>query len=234
LYSSDHQATLTGSTISHIAGLIRVWQDRSKTVGAKPGIEQVFIFENKGKEVGVTLHHPHGQLYAFQHIPPFINQELKVAKEFFDQNHACLLCDSIREEISGGKRIVFENNSMVAWIPEAARYPYEVHISSKEHRALIEDLNDSEVKDLAEALKALLIKYDKLLNIPFPYLMVHHQAPHSLPGCLHYHWHIEFYPPFRMKDKLKYLAGVESGTGLFINDTIPEEKALELRNLDWK
>lgn len=234
LYSPDHQATLSGSTLSHIAGLVRVWQDRSKAVGSLPGIKQVFIFENKGKEVGVTLHHPHGQLYAFQHIPPFLSQELKVAKEFYDTNKTCLLCECIKAEISDGKRVVFENQSMLAWIPEAARYPYEIHISSKEHRAIIEHLTESEVMDLAEVLKAVLSKYDRLLNMSFPYLMVHHQAPHSLPDCRHYHWHIEFYPPYRMKDKLKYLAGVESGTGLFINDTIPEEKAAELRKIEWK
>ncbi len=234
LYSPEHQDTLAGSSLTQIEGLIHIWRDRSQTVGAMPGIEQVFIFENKGKEVGVTLHHPHGQLYALNHIPPFIAAELKASKDFFDKNKSCLQCDEIKNERNDKRRLVFENASMVAWIPEAARYPYEVHVSSKEHRAQIEDLTDLEVKDLAEALKAVLTKYDKVLTMPFPYLMVHHQAPHSLAKCDYYHWHIEFYPPYRMRDKLKYLAGVESGTGLFINDTIPEEKAAELRNLEWK
>jgi len=234
LYSPDHNHTLAGSSMAQIEGLIHIWKDRSQTVGATPGIEQVFIFENKGKEVGVTLHHPHGQLYAFHHVPPFIAKEVQVSKAFYDQNNTCLICEETRNERNDKRRLVFENTTMLAWVPEAARYPYEVHIASKEHRTLIEQLSDSEVKDLAETLKAVLTKYDKLLNIPFPYLMVHHQAPHSLANCPYYHWHIEFYPPYRMKDKLKYLAGVESGTGLFINDTIPEEKAAELRQLEWK
>lgn len=234
LYSANHNATLAGSSTEHIHGLIEVWQDRSRSVGSKPEIEQVFIFENKGAEVGVTLHHPHGQLYAFNHIPPFILAEQKVSKEYYLKQKSCLLCDEVKEEILVKERLVFENSTMVAWVPQAARYPYEVHISSKQHRPLIEQLNEQETADLAEVLKNVLMKYNQVLQIEFPYLMVHHQASHSEPDCPFYHWHIEFYPPYRMKGKLKYLAGVESGTGLFINDTVPEEKASELRNLLWK
>jgi UDPglucose--hexose-1-phosphate uridylyltransferase len=234
LYSPNHSDTLAGSSIEHIQGLIEVWRDRSKAVGAMPGIEQVFIFENKGAEVGVTLHHPHGQLYAFNHVPPFILAELKASEEYYLKQKECLLCDEVREEIASKERLVYENSSMFAWVPKAARYPYEVHITSKQHRPLIEQLSEQEVADLAEILKAILMKFNQLLQIELPYIMVHHQAPHTQPDCRFYHWHIEFYPPYRMKGKLKYLAGVESGTGLFINDTIPEEKASELRNLSWK
>jgi len=234
LYSNEHNKTLASCSEDHIEGLIRVWQDRSAAIGSKQNIECVFIFENKGAEVGVTLHHPHGQIYAFGHVPPFIAKELEVSKEYFEEKGECLLCRETIDEISHHERIVFETSNIIAWVPEAARYPYEVHITSKTHRALIEDLNEQEVKDLALTLKVILGKYNQVAKFEFPYIMVHHQAPHTELNCPFYHWHIEFYPPYRSKGKLKFLAGVESGTGLFINDTIPEEKAEELRNLNWK
>lgn len=230
LYSPEHNGALSQCSHSHIEGLIKVWQDRSKEIGQMEHIKQVFIFENKGEEVGVTLHHPHGQIYAFDHVPPFIEAELGAASSHYSQNGSCLICDIAKEESEYGQRIVSKSGSIVAFVPEAARYPYEVHITSMEHRPHIENLTELEIADLAVVLKEVMTKYNKVLDIEFPYLMVHHQAPHK-EDTKHYHWHIEFYPPYRAKGKLKYLAGVESGTGLFINDTFPEEKAKELREL---
>ncbi len=232
LYSPSHNATLGGATVDHIAGLVQVWQDRSRTVGAMPHIKHVFLFENKGTEVGVTLHHPHGQLYAFNHHPPFLERELAAAKAHHTAHGTCLLCDTAAAETASGERVVAATTNLVAYVPAAARYPYEVHITTKAHRPLIEDLTPAEVQELAVLLKTVILKYNQLLNIEFPYLMVHHQAGHDDPQNPHYHWHIEFYPPYRAAGKLKFLAGVESGTGLFINDTVPEDKARELRQLD--
>ncbi len=230
LYSPDHKQTLGGCSLEHIEGLIEVWQDRSREVGAMPHVKQVFIFENKGTEVGVTLHHPHGQLYAFHHQPPFIARELAAAEKFYQAEGRCLLC-AIAEKESRGPRLVARTDDLIAFVPEAARYPYEVQITSLQHRPLIEQLNGSEVKQLAQLLKAVIAKYNGVLSMEFPYIMVHHQCPAGDAQNPCYHWHIEFYPPYRAPGKLKYLAGVESGTGLFINDTIPEVKAEELRRL---
>lgn len=230
LYAPEHDGSLARSSEQHIEGLIQVWQDRSKEIGAMNHVKQVFIFENKGEEVGVTLHHPHGQIYGFNHIPPFIKAEWETAKTFHKTNNACLICDIIALEIEFKERIVINSETIVAFVPEAARYPYEVHITCKNHRPRIEDLTENEVEDLARVLKELLQKYNKLFDKQLPYIMAHHQAPHG-ESSPHYHWHIEFYPPNRTKEKLKYLAGVESGTGMFINDTVPEQKAHELRTI---
>jgi UDPglucose--hexose-1-phosphate uridylyltransferase len=229
LYSPRHESTLGDESIEQIEGLVEVWQDRSRSIGALPNIEYVFIFENKGPEVGVTLHHPHGQIYAFHHVPPFIEREHAAARDFYKKNQRCLICNIVETELEDHRRIVLESESLVAFVPYAARYPYEIHITTKRHVPLIEQMASPERLELATMLKRLTYKYDHLFEFRMPYICVQHQAGAKENSCPHYHWHMEFYPPYRNATKLKYLAGVESGTGLFINDTIPEEKAAELK-----
>jgi UDPglucose--hexose-1-phosphate uridylyltransferase len=231
LYSPRHESTLAQETLSQIEGLIAVWQDRCMEIAKDPLIEFIFPFENKGTEIGVTLHHPHGQIYAFNHVPPFIRAEYSMADQHYSEKGECLICRMAEDEVTHGERVVFETESIVAYIPYAARYPYEVHLTTKKHRPLIQQLTHEERRDLAVALKTVLMKYDKLFGFPMPYIMAHHQARARDANCSSYHWHIEIYPPYRTAQKLKYLAGVESGTGFFINDTFPEEKASELRQL---
>lgn len=231
LYSAVHDACVSQLQLKQIRGLVRVWQDRSEQLAKLDRIEQVFIFENRGKEIGVTLHHPHGQIYAFDHVPAFIASELAAALAHYEETQECLVCSLRDYEISAAARVVFEADTIVAYIPEGARYPYEVHITSKNHRTVVEDLLPQEVADLALTLKAVTCALDQLFHSPMPYVMVHHQAPCQERGSKSYHWHIEFYPAKRNATKLKYLAGVESGAGMFINDTLAEEKARELREL---
>ncbi|MBM3381284.1 MAG: galactose-1-phosphate uridylyltransferase [Betaproteobacteria bacterium] len=232
LYSPRHDSTLAREPLSQIEGLVHVWQDRCKEISRDPNIEFVFPFENKGTEVGVTLHHPHGQIYAFNHLPPFIKNEHLAAQAHFEKNKQCLICSLTENELKDKNRIVFEGQEIVAFIPFAARYPYEVHITTRAHRPLLQQLTPSECRELSIALKTILMKYDALFGFPMPYIMAHHQAAARDENCSHYHWHIEIYPPYRTAQKLKYLAGVESGTGFFINDTYPEEKAAELRKIE--
>ena len=231
LYTSQHDTTLASLNKEQLMDVIEMWQDRSHHAKTIQGIEQIQIFENKGVEIGVTLHHPHGQLYAWDHIPPMLKTEQDACQEYFQDHDSCLICDTIEQEASNGERLVLENESVIAYVPEAARYPYEVHMTTKTHRAHIDQLTVQEVEDLASGLRDLLFKYNQLFDFEMPYMMVHHQAPISAPEDPTYHWHIQFYPPYRTKDKLKYLAGAESGAGFFINDTIPEEKAAELRSI---
>ena len=170
----------------------------------------MMIFENKGKDIGVTLMHPHGQIYAFPFIPPKAQTELKSANKHKDRTGRCLFCDILGEEIADGRRIVVENESFVAMIPFFARYPYEVHILSRKHHQTMLTFDDTERDDLANLLKAVLLKYDNLWGISFPYMMIMHQAPTDGRNHDYYHFHIEFYPPNRTQTKLKYLAGCES------------------------
>jgi UDPglucose--hexose-1-phosphate uridylyltransferase len=136
----------------------------------------------------------------------------------------------IAEERRDGRRIIAENSSFVAYIPFFAAYPYEVHIAASRHLQALSELEQSEQKDLAEILKMVLTAYDRLFNLSFPYIMALHQRPTDDRTYDYYHFHIEFYPPLRTKTKLKYLAGSETGAGMFINDTLAEEKAAELRS----
>jgi UDPglucose--hexose-1-phosphate uridylyltransferase len=229
LYSPRHDVTLAREPVEQIYKLIRVWTDRFQKLGELDYVNYVFIFENKGEAVGVTLHHPHGQIYAYPFIPPMILRELEQSEAHFNRTKRCLICDIIAEEVKDQRRIVARNDSIIAFIPFFARWPYEVHISPLRHLQALTDMSKAEQLDLAVILKSLLVAYDRLFDLSFPYMMVLHQRPCDGKDYNHYHFHIEFYPPLRDRGKLKYLAGSETGAGMFINDTLPEEKAAELR-----
>jgi len=229
VYTPEHQGTLAEKGLQDIYNLIRVWKDRFEELAQHDFIDYVFIFENKGEVIGVTLHHPHGQIYAFSYIPPKIEKELISSRKYAAENGRCLFCDILAKELADGRRIVAENDSFVAFIPFFARYPYEVHIYPREHLGSIAEFNDVIQQDLAIILKIVMVKYDNLFDFSFPYMMVMHQKPTTGETCDYYHFHIEFYPPHRTKEKIKYLAGCESGAGSFINDAAAEEKAAELR-----
>ena len=229
LYSPDHSTSLAAEPVEKIYKLVRVWRHRFEELEKHSFVKYVFIFENKGEAVGVTLHHPHGQIYAYPFIPPVVARELEQSNVYFDENGSCLLCDIVEKEGSFEKRIVASNDSFAAYIPFFARYPFEVHISARRHVQAFSDLHVNEERDLAAILKQVLAAFDKLFDRSFPYIMAIHQRPTDGSHYDHYHFHIEFYPPMRTAEKLKYLAGSEAGAGMFINDTLPETKAAELR-----
>jgi UDPglucose--hexose-1-phosphate uridylyltransferase len=229
VYTPQHEGTLTDRSVLEIEELIHVWSDRTEDLGREPFVDYVFIFENKGEAIGVTLNHPHGQIYAFPFIPPRIQRELDSAARHEARTGRCLFCDIIEAERRDGRRIVLESDGFVAAVPFFARWPYEVHVWSRRHLGLLPEMSDAEKRDLARVLKTLLLKYDHLWNFSLPYMMVMHQRPTDGGAHESYHWHLEFYPPYRTPNKLKFLAGVESGAGTFINDTLAEEKAAELR-----
>jgi UDPglucose--hexose-1-phosphate uridylyltransferase len=229
LYTPHHKATLTDEPVEQIYKLVQVWTDRFRTLDALPFVDYVFIFENKGEAIGVTLHHPHGQIYAYPFIPPRIMTELEQSRAHYEKTGRCLICDITSEERHAGRRVVAENDSFIAFVPFFARYAYEVHICSTRHLQALPDMKNGELRDLASMLKTILVAYDRLFNVSFPYMMVLHGRPSDGGDYGHYHFHIEFYPPLRTATKLKYLAGSETGAGMFINDTLAEEKAAELR-----
>lgn len=229
VYTPQHQGSLAEQNVQDIYNLIRVWKERYEELGARESIDYVFIFENKGEVIGVTLHHPHGQIYALPYIPPKIEKELDSSRNYAKKNGRCLFCDILAAEQADGKRIITANDSFVAFIPFFARYPYEVHIYPREHLRSIAEFSDTIQQELAVILKIILLKYDNLFDFSFPYMMIVHQEPTTGDVYDYYHFHIEFYPPHRTKDKIKFLAGCESGIGSFINDAAVEEKARELR-----
>ena len=238
LYSPNHNTSLAAEPVERIHKLVRVWRDRFETLELHSFVKYVFIFENKGEAVGVTLHHPHGQIYAYPFVPPVVAKELVQTEKYFDENHRCLLCDVLDKELEVKDRVIASNDSFAAYIPFFARYPYEVHISSRRHLQAFSDLSVAEERGLAGILKQVLAAFDRLFDRSFPYIMAIHQRPSDGGDYDHYHFHIEFYPPMRTAEKLKYLAGSEAGAGMFINDTLPETTAERLRNLidpvEWK
>jgi UDPglucose--hexose-1-phosphate uridylyltransferase len=229
LYSPKHTSSLAREPVEQIHNLVRVWTHRFRELGALEFVKFVFIFENKGEAIGVTLHHPHGQIYAYPFIPPRLLKELEQSATHRERTGRCLLCDILAEEQRDARRMVAENDSFAAFLPFFARWPYETHIYAKRHLQALTDMSKVEQKDLASILKMVLAGFDRLFNLSFPYMMVIHQRPVDDQTYDYYHFHIEFYPPLRTATKLKYLAGSESGAGMFINDTLPEEKANELR-----
>ncbi len=231
LYSPRHHDSLATMPLARIRNLMRVWKDRYLELGAKEFVKYVLIFENRGEEVGVTLHHPHGQIYAFPFIPPVLEKELAASREYHRRNGRCLLCRNLEEELADGRRIVLESGRFVAYIPFFARYPYETYLVPKAHLGSMAEWSSADADDLAAVLKGLLVKYDALFQKPFPYIMVIHQAPTDGGDYRDYHLHFEFYPPLRSANRLKFLAGCESGGGNFINDTLAEESAAELRRV---
>ena len=229
VYTPGHSGSFGELPLDRLFRLALVWQDRYRELGALEFVDYVYIFENRGREVGVTLDHPHGQIYAFPYLPPFIERELELAGEYHARTGACLTCAMLAEEVADGRRIVAENDHFVAYIPFAARYPYETMVAPREHRASLAEMGEEELWSLVAVLKAMAQGYDALFDEPLPYMMVFHQAPtdgRAWPGA---HFHVEFHPLQRSAGKLKYRASVESGAGSFINDSLPEDKAPELR-----
>jgi len=229
VYTPDHHASLADLPLERVRLLVDVWADRYLELGRRPEVAYVYEFENKGEVIGVTLHHPHGQIYALPFVPPVPATELAQAANYRQATGGCLHCDLLIHE-RGGRRLLFDTGSMAAFVPEAARWPYEVHLYPARHRTSLAALDGAEREELAAALLRVARAYDRHFGFSTPYVMAIHQAPTDGAAWPDAHLHVEFYPPHRRPDRLKYLAGVELGAGTFVNDTVPEQTAAELRD----
>jgi galactokinase len=231
VYSPDHRGALASMPLPRIRHLIRVWRDRYLELGKDPLVRYVMVFENRGEAVGVTLHHPHGQIYAFPFVPPIPERELAASRAHLARTGRCLLCDALAEERADGRRIVLEGERFVAWVPFHARWPFETWVAPAAHQRSMAEWTEEDVEDVAAVLKGLLLKLDALFERPFPYMMVLHQEPTDDGDHGACHLHFELYSPQRSASRLKFLASCESGAGTFINDTLPEESAVALRRV---
>ena len=231
LYSPEHDVTLPGLPLAHVTRLVEHWERRYRELGSIEGIDFVFIFENRGEAVGVTMLHPHGQIYAYPYIPLRIQAELASCEEHFASSGRCLICDLLRHEKADGSRMVYENEGFSAFVPPFAEYPYQVFIVPETHLGSLSAMDHRSIAGLAAAIKCVTGAYDDLFGLPFPYMMCMHQDPTDGGEYPCYHFHIEFYPPMRDRGKLKFNASSETGAWATINDTSPEEKAGELRPL---
>lgn len=229
VYTQDAGSSLGELPLDHIELLLAVWADRSSKLGASAGIKYILPFENRGTEVGATLHHAHGQIYAYPNVPPVPAQMQRIAQDYFDAHSTGILQDLIGRELASGERIIFNGERAVAFVPPCARYPYEVWVAPLEPVALLGDLSTAQRRDVARALKTVVLKYDGLWDRAFPYVMACYQAPTDGKPHPESHLHFEFYPPYRTPARLKYLAGTELAAGFFAMDALPETKARELQ-----
>jgi len=229
VFTQDSTASLASLPLWQVEMLIDVWADRQAALGAQPEIAYVFPFENRGVEVGVTLHHPHGQIYAYPFVPPVAARELEQQRAYHAETGRGLVADMIEREIADGARLLYRGDHAAAFMPICARYTYEVWVAPRRSVPSFVELTREERADLARALKTVLMKYDALWNKPFPYILAFHQAPTDGAPHPEAHLHAELYPAYRMPGRLKYLAGSEIGAGVFTADSVPEETVKQLQ-----
>ncbi len=229
LYSPRHDAMLAQLPLEHVVKLVEHWKQRYQALGSIEGIEYVFIFENRGEAVGVTMHHPHGQIYAYPFLPLRIKTELDSAEEHWTRTGGCLFCDLLRHVKEDGRRMVYQSDGYSFFVPHFAEFPFQVYLVPDLHTSSLSAMSPDERRGLAKAIKCITGAYDSLFDMPFPYMMCMHQNPTDGGQYPYYHFHIEFYPPMRDHDKIKFNASSETGAWATINDTRPEEKAAQLR-----
>lgn len=233
VYTLEHESSMSLMPVHQIEKLVRMWIDRYLELSSYPFVKYIFIFENRGAQVGATLPHPHGQLYAFPFLPKRIEAKLEALASYYDEHRSCAVCDVTFEELNVGERIIYENEAFVALVPFYARWPYEVHVYPRRHVSTLVELTNAERYLLSKTLKVVTMKYDLLFQQAFPYMMMLFQAPVNGPRFAHaFHFHVEFNPVKRDKDKIKWMASVETGTWSFVNPKVPEEAARELRNVE--
>lgn len=234
-FSSDPTQSLRTVGPRRMRTIVEAWADRTEALGALPGIEQVFVFENRGKEIGVTLHHPHGQIYALPYLAPRTAAMVAQAQTHHDATGRLLGRDLLDAELRAGTRVVLESEHWVAYVPFAARWPVEVHLAPRRDVPDLPALTDAERADLGDVYLELLRRLDLFFvddesAIPLPYIAGWHQAPvHD--GREVSRLFLQVFSVLRAPNKLKYLAGIESGLGAWVNDTTPERIAARLQDL---
>ena len=227
LFSPDHDASLATIGVEGVLRVVELWIERTEALLARPEIEYVLVFENRGAAVGATIHPPHGQIYGYPFVPPAPAHETSGAAE-----NGCPVCAEIASETGDRRRIVFDSVEWVAWVPFASAHSYGMRLAPRAHLGRLADLDDSGRRGLAAALSDVLARYDRLwtrslADGPFPYLLWFHQAPAHNDGEYHVHAHIA--PPLRAPGVLRYVASGELGGGLLANPVAPERAASELR-----
>ena len=233
LYSPKHTVTLCELPVKHIRKLVDLWCERYIELSKDEKIKYIFEFENRGEAVGVTMPHPHGQIYGYSKMPLKIKTELESCKEHYDENNECLICRMNKEETDFNKRIIIENEDFLAYLPFFTDYPYGMFIVSKRHVSKMIDFTEREKDNFADILKKVSGTFDSLFDKRFPYMMCIHQAPVNSPEYGnyddYYHFHVEFYPPLRSENKIKYYASSEMGAWAACNPRAVEECADELK-----
>ncbi|PZU30655.1 MAG: galactose-1-phosphate uridylyltransferase [Microbacterium sp.] len=222
-FSPEHTGSFGTQSVTRARTVIEAWADRTAALSQLPGIQQVFPFENRGEAIGVTLHHPHGQIYAYPYVTPRTLRLLdaidRTAPDLFDR---------ILAFEQNGPRVVLRGEHFTAFVPFAARWPIELHVLPHRHVPDFAGLTDAERDELAPFYLRLLRGIDALYDTPTPYIAAWHQAPVHV-GRDTVRLTLQLTSPRRAADKLKYLAGSEAAMGAWIGDVPPETAATRLR-----
>lgn len=230
LYSPGHTVTLPELSDSHMKKLVDLWCERFDAMRADEKIKYVFPFENRGELVGVTMPHPHGQIYGYPFLPKKLELETSAAKEYYEERHECLFCDMLKNERKENRRIIFSNEHFTVFLPFYSEYPYGVYIISNRHTEYMTNFTGEEKASLGLTIRDTVGMLDSLFGFRFPYMMCMHNAPVNMGDySKDFHFHIEFFPPMRSAEKQKFNASSETGAWASCNPTCPEETAQELR-----
>ncbi len=227
-YASAHDASFSSLPDDRLRTIGAAWEHRTGELSALPGVAQVLVFENRGEAIGVTLHHPHGQIYAYPFSPPRVARMDEVAQRHRAATGGCLGCALLDEELADGSRVIGTTEHAVAYVPEAARWPWEAHVVPRRHAPDLPSLTDAERDELVILQADILARLDNLFDRPAPYMAGWLQAPIA-PSAERLHLRVQIVSPLRAADRLKYLAGSESLAGAYINDIRPEDAAERLR-----
>ncbi|WP_354530757.1 galactose-1-phosphate uridylyltransferase [Nakamurella sp. UYEF19] len=229
-FTSDHNATFSHLTPERVGTVIEAWADRTAALSAQPGIEQVFCFENRGAEIGVTLAHPHGQIYGYPFVTPNTAAMLRQVAEYRTATGGNLFGAVLDAEIAEGVRLVAQNEHWVAFVPFAARWPIEVQLFPRKRVADLTELSPEQRLALAPIYLEVLRRMEGVFDDSLPAITAWHQAPvHE--GRDDFWLHLQIFTIRRSVGKLKYLAGSESAMGAFVNDIPPEVAAERLRQV---
>ncbi|MGH3446219.1 MAG: galactose-1-phosphate uridylyltransferase [Nocardioidaceae bacterium] len=224
-FTPDHTQRFADLSHDKARLVIEAWADRTRQLGGRPDVAQVFIFENRGEEIGVTLHHPHGQIYALPFVAPRTTRMLEIT-----DRRPETVTKMLQHEITG-PRVVIGTEHWVAFVPEFARWPVELHLYPRRCVTDLAELSGDEREDLADVYLECLRRLDRMYNLPLPYISAWHQAPVRALGRDGGWLRCEMFSVQRPEGKLKYLAGSESAMGVFVNDAAPEQVAERLRQV---
>lgn len=224
VFSPEHQGSLGQMPESRVHTVLEALADRTDELQRLPGVKQVFPFENRGQEIGVTLHHPHGQIYSYPYITPKTEKLIQAVSK-----NPQLFDDIVNFELNS-QRVLINSENFLAYVPFAARWPIEAHLLPKRQVANHNQLTQDERKELASLYSKLLRAFETVYDTPSPYIAAWHQAP-VIPEAKNLRLQLQITSPRRAADKLKYLAGSESAMGAFIADIPAEDIASQLREV---
>jgi UDPglucose--hexose-1-phosphate uridylyltransferase len=227
-FSSDHTGSFAELPHAHARLVVDAWRQRTAELMTTTGIAYVFCFENRGEEIGVTLTHPHGQIYGYPFVPPRAATMLREARAHAERTGRNLFADMLAREIADGDRIVASSDLFTAFVPFAARWPVEVHIYPNRFVGSLVDLTDTELDAFAAMYLDILQRFDRMYPTPLPYISALHQYTEQQRDG---YFHVELMSIRRSATKLKFLAGSESAMDAFISDVAPESVAARLREV---